>query len=93
MPLDGNRYGTHTKFVAGNWKMNTTKASAVELAKASPRARRRRRRSASRRRLFISTRSAGDRRVELLLGAQDVYFEKTARSPARFPWRCSRTWA
>lgn len=66
-----------TKFVAGNWKMNTTKASAVELAKgvasgapagvqagvAAP---------------FVYLDAVGQALAgsTVLLGAQDAYFEK-----------------
>src|SRR5437879_348673 len=69
---------TRTKFVAGNWKMNTTKASAVELAKgvakgapasgvqvgvAPP---------------FVYLDAVGQALggSSVLLGAQDAYFEK-----------------
>ena len=65
-----------TKFVAGNWKMNTTKASAVELAKAVaagipagvevgaavPF-------------VYIDAVSQKTQGTKLLVGAQDVYFE------------------
>src|SRR3954449_12739700 len=67
-----------TKFVAGNWKMNLTKASAVELAKAiaagapsagvevgvAP--------------PFVYLDAVGQSLASsrVLLGAQDVYFEK-----------------
>ena len=66
-----------TKFVAGNWKMNTTKASAVELARgvakglpsgveagaAAP---------------FVYLDAVGQAvaGTSFLLGAQDAYFEK-----------------
>ena len=65
------------KFVAGNWKMNTTKASAIELAKAiaagapdgldvgvAP--------------PFVYLDAVGQSLASsrVLLGAQDVYFEK-----------------
>src|SRR5438309_9037220 len=66
-----------TKFVAGNWKMNTTKASAIELAKgvakgapsavqvgvAPP---------------FVYLDAVGQALAgsSVLLGAQDAYFEK-----------------
>ena len=30
---------SRTRFIAGNWKMNTTKASAIDLAKAIAKAR------------------------------------------------------
>lgn len=67
-----------TKFIAGNWKMNTTKASAIELAKgvakgapaavqvgvAAP---------------FVYLDAVGQALAgsTVLLGAQDVYFEKS----------------
>ena len=67
-----------TKFVAGNWKMNTTRASAIELAKgvaagtpasvqvgvAAP---------------FVYLDAVGQALTgsTVLLGAQDVYFEKS----------------
>src|SRR5206468_8671098 len=66
-----------TKFVAGNWKMNTTKAAAIELAKAvakgapagvqvgvAP--------------PFVYLDAVGQALAgtSVLLGAQDVYFEK-----------------
>jgi len=69
---------TRTKFVAGNWKMNTTRASAVELATAiakgaiggvqigvAP--------------PFVYLESVGKAiaGTSVLLGAQDVYFEKS----------------
>jgi triosephosphate isomerase len=68
---------SRTKFVAGNWKMNTNKASAVELAKAvvkgapkgvqvgvAP--------------PFVYLDSVGQAIAgsSILLGAQDVYYEK-----------------
>ena len=56
--------------------MNTTRPSPLNWPGPSPRARRRACRWASRRRLFISTRWPGRRRLAVLLGAQDVYFEK-----------------
>ncbi len=67
-----------TKFVAGNWKMNTTKASAIELAKAVAKG------------LpagvdagaavpFVYLDAVGQAIAgsSFLLGAQDVYFEKS----------------
>jgi triosephosphate isomerase len=66
-----------TKFIAGNWKMNTNKASAIELAKAiaasapadvqigvAP--------------PFVYLDAVGEALASsrVLLGAQDVYFEK-----------------
>ena len=66
-----------TKFIAGNWKMNTTKASAIELAKAlvagapldlqigvAP--------------PFVYLDAVGSTLASsrIFLGAQDVYFEK-----------------
>ena len=69
---------SRTKFVAGNWKMNTTKASAVELAKAvaagaasggvevgiAPPF------------VYLQVVHQTIRGSNLLLGAQDAYFEK-----------------
>jgi triosephosphate isomerase len=66
-----------TKFVAGNWKMNTTKSSAITLAKsiaaalpdgvetgiAPPF-------------VYLDAVSSAIGNSKLLLGAQDVYFEK-----------------
>ena len=66
-----------TKFVAGNWKMNTTKASAIELAKAvaagapagvqtgiAPPF------------VYLDAVSQAIKGSSVELGAQDVYFEK-----------------
>jgi len=68
---------SRTSFVAGNWKMNTTKASAVELAKAiakgspvgvqvgiAPPF------------VYLDAVGAAISGSAVLLGAQDVYFEK-----------------
>src|SRR5450432_3635235 len=68
---------SRTKFVAGNWKMNTSKATAVELAKAvaagvgsgveigvAPPF------------VYLDAVSQVIGGSKLLLGAQDVYFEK-----------------
>jgi triosephosphate isomerase (TIM) len=68
---------SRTKFIAGNWKMNTTKASAIELAKAVA--------AGAPSGLDVGVappfvyldvvgQSLASSRV--LLGAQDVYFEK-----------------
>src|SRR5277367_5963885 len=66
-----------TKFIAGNWKMNTTKASAVELAKAVAKG------APGNVQVGIAppfvyldavTGAIGGSSV--LVGAQDVYFEK-----------------
>src|SRR5438309_337629 len=69
---------SRTKFIAGNWKMNTTKASAMELGKAiakgapqgvqvgvAP--------------PFVYLDAVGQAiaSYNVLLGAQDVYFEKS----------------
>ena len=70
-------YMSRTRFVAGNWKMNTTKAAAIDLAKAvakgapagvdvgtaAP---------------FVYLDAVGQALAgsSVLLGAQDVYFEK-----------------
>src|ERR1700760_4449757 len=67
-----------TKFVAGNWKMNTTKASAIELAKgvakgatsgvqvgvAPPF-------------VYLDAVAGAIAGSSVLLGAQDAYFEKS----------------
>ena len=65
-------------FVAGNWKMNTTKASAIELAKAVAKGA-----SASRAQVgvapsFVYLDAVGQAIAgsSVLLGAQDAYFEK-----------------
>jgi triosephosphate isomerase len=66
-----------TKFVAGNWKMNTNKTSAVELAKAvakgAPRGV-----QVGIAPPFVYLDAVGQAIAgsEVLLGAQDVYFEK-----------------
>jgi triosephosphate isomerase len=65
------------KFVAGNWKMNTTKASAIELAKAVAK-------GASPEVeigiappfIYLDTVNQAIAGSSVLLGAQDVYFEK-----------------
>ncbi len=68
-----------TKFVAGNWKMNTTKAAAIELAKAvvkgapaagvetgvAPPF------------VYLDAVAQAIAGSKVLLGAQDVYFEKS----------------
>src|SRR4051812_15344750 len=66
-----------TKFVAGNWKMNTTKASAVELAKAvaaglpsGVEA------GAAGPFVYLDAVNQAGGGTSFLLGAQDVYFEK-----------------
>jgi triosephosphate isomerase len=69
---------SRTPFVAGNWKMNTTKTSAVELARAvakgatpgiavgvAPPF------------VYLDAVAGAIRGSTLLLGAQDVYFEKS----------------
>src|SRR5881227_2215344 len=67
-----------TKFVAGNWKMNTTKAAAIELAKAVAKGA-----PASGVQVgvappFVYLDAVNQALVEssVLLGAQDAYFEK-----------------
>lgn len=67
-----------TKFIAGNWKMNTSKASAVELAKAVARGAPASGVEAGIAPPFVyldavSQAVAGS---SVLLGAQDAYFEK-----------------
>ncbi len=66
-----------TKFVAGNWKMNTSKASAVELAKAvaaglgdGVQA------GAAVPFVYLDAVAQAVAGSKFLLGAQDVYFEK-----------------
>jgi triosephosphate isomerase len=68
-----------TKFVAGNWKMNTTKASAIELAKAVAKGV-----PASGVEVgvavpFVYIDAVGQAvaGTPLMVGAQDVYFEKS----------------
>jgi triosephosphate isomerase len=68
---------SRTPFVAGNWKMNTTKSSAVELAKAVARG------APAGVQLgvappfvYLDAVGAVIGGSSLLLGAQDVYFEK-----------------
>ncbi len=69
---------SRTKFVAGNWKMNTTKATAIELAKAvaagapssvqvgiAPPF------------VYLDAVNQAIAGSSVLLGAQDVYFEKS----------------
>ena len=67
-----------TKFVAGNWKMNTTKASATELAKAVAKG------APSGVQVgvappfvYLDAVNAALAGSSVLLGAQDAYFEKS----------------
>ena len=78
-------------FVAGNWKMNTGKSSAVELAKgiaagvpdhvdvgiAPP---------------FVYLDAVGQAIAgsKVLLGRRTAISKRTAHSPAKSQWRCSR---
>jgi triosephosphate isomerase len=66
-----------TKFVAGNWKMNTTKATAIELAKAVAKG------APSEVQtgiappfVYLDAVNQAIAGSSVLLGAQDVYFEK-----------------
>jgi triosephosphate isomerase len=68
---------TRTKFIAGNWKMNTNKASAIELAKAVGKG------APSSVQVgvappfvYLDVVGAALAGSSVLLGAQDVYFEK-----------------
>ena len=74
------------KFIAGNWKMYTTAASARELAVGSgPRPRRRDARD-GRRLSAVPLSAAGGRgaaRQQCRAGAQNVYPEKEGASPAK----------
>src|SRR3954453_17624249 len=67
-----------TKFVAGNWKMNTTKASAVELAKAVAKGAPASGVETGIAPPFVYLHAASQviAGSSVLLGAQDVYFEK-----------------
>jgi triosephosphate isomerase len=67
-----------TKFVAGNWKMNTTKAAAVELAKAVARGAGASGVETGIAPPFVYLDAVGSAIAgsSLLLGAQDAYFEK-----------------
>src|SRR3982751_346677 len=67
-----------TKFVAGNWKMNTTKASAVELAKAVAKGAPASGVEAGIAPPFVYLDAVAQSIAgsSVLLGAQDVYFEK-----------------
>src|SRR5436305_15244902 len=66
-----------TKFVAGNWKMNTAKASAVELAKAVAKGAPRIGVQVGVAPPFVYLDAVGQALAgsSVLLGAQDVYFE------------------
>src|SRR5260370_36097350 len=67
-----------TKFVAGNWKMNTTKATAIELARATPKGA-----PASGVQVggappfvYVDAVNQALAGSSVLLGAQDAYYEK-----------------
>jgi len=69
---------SRTPFVAGNWKMNTTKASAIDLAKSlaaggSPRDVEV---GIAPPFVYLDAVGAAIKGSSILLGAQDVYFEK-----------------
>jgi len=68
---------SRTRFVAGNWKMNTTKSSAIELAKGVAKG------APSNVQVgvappfvYLDAASQAIAGSSVLLGAQDVYFEK-----------------
>jgi len=69
---------SRTKFVAGNWKMNTNKASAVELAKAVAKGAPASGVEAGMAPPFVYLDAVAQAIAgsSVLLGAQDVYFEK-----------------
>ena len=69
---------SRTKFVAGNWKMNTNKASAVELAKAVAKGAPRSGIDVGVAPPFVYLDAVGQSigGSSVLLGAQDLYFEK-----------------
>src|SRR5262249_35256586 len=67
---------TRTKFVAGNWKMNTNKASAVALAKAIAAAPAKSQVGVAPPFVYLDAVGQAVASSTVLLGAQDVYFEK-----------------
>src|SRR5207245_8512147 len=68
-----------TKFVAGNWKMNTTKASAVALAKGVAQGAPKSGVQVGVAPPFVYIDAVGQAIAgsTVLLGAQDAYFEKS----------------
>jgi triosephosphate isomerase len=69
---------SRTPFVAGNWKMNTSKASAIELARAVARGAPASGIDVGVAPPFVYLDAVGQAIIgsKVLLGAQDVYFEK-----------------
>lgn len=69
---------SRTPFIAGNWKMNTTKAPAIDLAKAIARgAPRGVQLGVAPPFVYLDAVSAALAGSSVLLGAQDAYFEKS----------------
>ena len=80
-----------TPFIAGNWKMNTTKASAIELAKAIAKGAPAGVEVGVAPAFRVSRCGRGDDlRIDVLLGRRMHISRRAVHSPAKFPSTCSR---